>query len=83
MVVSLYRLWKDSSAVSENIRMFKLVVSVLILIQVAAVSMIATRLRGGGFTSALGQSINLLWVAGLTSLLTALVLDSASSIFSV
>ena len=74
---------EDSSAVGENIRMFKLVVSVLILVQVAAVSMIATRLRGGGFTSALGQSINLLWVAGLTSLLTALVLDSASSIFSV
>ena len=74
---------EDSSSVGENIRMFKIVVSVLILVQVAAVSMIATRLRGGGFTSALGQSINLLWVAGLTSLLTAIILDAASSIFSV
>jgi flagellar protein FlaJ len=74
---------QDASAVDENIKMFKLVVSVLILIQVAAVSQIATRLRGGGFTSALGQSINLLWVAGITSLLTAVVLDSASSIFAV
>ncbi|MBR95554.1 MAG: hypothetical protein CMA81_01885 [Euryarchaeota archaeon] len=74
---------EDSSSVVENIRMFKIVVSILILIQVAAVSMIATRLRGGGMTSALGQSINLLWVAGLTSLVTALILDAASSIFSV
>ena len=74
---------EDSSSVGENIRMFKIVISVLILVQVAAVSMIATRLRGGGFTSALGQSINLLWVAGLTSLVTAMILDAASSIFSV
>ncbi len=74
---------EDSSSVGENIRMFKIVVSILILVQVAAVSMIATRLRGGGMTSALGQSINLLWVAGLTSLVTALILDAASSIFSV
>ncbi len=74
---------EDSSSVGENIRMFKIVVSILILIQVIAVSMIATRLRGGGKTSALGQSINLLWIAGLTSLLTSVILDSASSIFSV
>ncbi|MAU73748.1 MAG: hypothetical protein CMA22_00685 [Euryarchaeota archaeon] len=74
---------EDSSSVGENIRMFKIVVSILILVQVIAVSMIATRLRGGGKTSALGQSINLLWIAGLTSLLTSVILDSASSIFSV
>ena len=74
---------EDSSSVGENIRMFKIVVSILILIQVLAVSLIATRLRGGGFTSALGQSISFLWIAGLTSLLTAVILDAASSIFSV
>ena len=61
----------------------KIVVSILILIQVAAVSFIATRLRGGGDTSALGQMISLLWIAGITSLVTALILDAASSIFSV
>ena len=74
---------EDASSVGENIRMFKIVVSILILIQVAAVSLIATRLRGGGFTSALGQSISFLWIAGLTSLLTAVILGAASSIFSV
>jgi flagellar protein FlaJ len=74
---------EDASSVGENIRMFKIVVSILILIQVAAVSFIATRLRGGGLTSALGQMISLLWIAGITSLITALILDAASSIFSV
>jgi flagellar protein FlaJ len=74
---------EDASSVGENIRMFKIVVSILILVQVIAVSMIATRLRGGGMTSAMGQAINLLWIAGLTSLFTALILDAASSIFSV
>lgn len=74
---------EDASSVGENIRMFKIVVSILILVQVIAVSMIATRLRGGGKTSALGQSINLLWIAGLASLLTSVILDAASSIFSV
>ena len=43
---------EDSSAVGENIRMFKIIVSILILVQVMAVSMIATRLRGGGATRA-------------------------------
>ena len=74
---------EDSSSVGENIRMFKIVISILILIQVAAVSFIATRLRGGGTTSALGQMVSLLWIAGITSLVTALILDAASSIFSV
>ena len=74
---------EDASSVEENIKMFKLVVSILILVQVIAVSMIATRLRGGGKTSALGQSINLLWIAGLASLFTSVILDAASSIFSV
>lgn len=74
---------EDASSVGENIRMFKIVVSILVLIQVLAVALIATRLRGGGFTSALGQSISFLWIAGLTSLLTAVILDAASSIFSV
>ena len=74
---------EDASSVGENIRMFKIVVSILILIQVAAVSYIATRLRGGGITSSLGQMISLLWIAGITSLITAFILEAASSIFSV
>ena len=72
----------DPSAVDDNIMMFKIIASILILIQVLAVSMIATRLRGGGFTSAIGQTIQLLWVAALASLVSSVILDGASSMFS-
>jgi len=73
---------EDPSAVEDNITLFKIIVSVLILIQVLAVSMIATRLRGGGFTSAIGQMIQLLWVAALASLISAFILDGASMMFT-
>jgi archaeal flagellar protein FlaJ len=73
---------EDPSAVDDNIMMFKIIASILILVQVLAVSMIATRLRGGGFTSAIGQTIQLLWVAALASLLSSIILDGASSMFS-
>ncbi|MEK9651892.1 MAG: type II secretion system F family protein [Poseidonia sp.] len=74
---------EDASAVEENIRMFKIIISILILMQVVAVSSIATRLRGGTKTSAVGQMIQLTWIAGLASLFTAVLLERASSIFSV
>ena len=74
---------EDASSVEDNIRMFKIIISLLILMQVVAVSSIATRLRGGTRMSAVGQMIQLTWVAGLASFFTAIVLDQASSIFSV
>jgi flagellar protein FlaJ len=74
---------EDPSAVDDNIRMFKIIISILILMQVVAVSSIATRLRGGTKTSAVGQMIQLTWIAGLASLFTAVLLERASSIFSV
>jgi flagellar protein FlaJ len=74
---------EDASSVDDNIRMFKIIISILILMQVIAVSSIATRLRGGTRTSAVGQMIQLTWVAGLASLFTAVVLERASSLFSV
>ena len=72
---------EDASSVHDNIRMFKIIVSILILMQVIAVSSIATRLRGGTRTSAVGQMIQLTWVAGLASLFTAILLEGASSVF--
>ena len=74
---------EDASSVDDNIRMFKLIISLLILMQVVAVSSIATRLRGGTRTSAIGQMIQLTWIAGLASFVTAVVLEGAGSIFSV
>jgi flagellar protein FlaJ len=74
---------EDASSVGDNIRMFKIIVSILILGQIAAVSLIATRLRGSGRTSAFGQIIKLIWVAGITSYVTAILLESASSVFGI
>jgi flagellar protein FlaJ len=74
---------EDASSVDENIRMLKLIISILILMQIVAVSSIATRLRGGTKTSAVGQMIQLTWIAGLASFVTAVVLEGAGSIFSV
>jgi flagellar protein FlaJ len=74
---------EDASSVEGNIKMFKIIVSILILGQIAAVSIIATRLRGGGTVSALGQIIKLIWVAGITSFITAIMLDAATSMFGV
>ena len=73
---------EDPSAVEDNILMFKIIASILILVQVLAVSLIATRLRGGGLTSAMGQMIQLLWVAAIASLISSFILDGASSMFS-
>ena len=72
---------EDASSVDDNIRMFKIIISLLILMQVIAVSSIATRLRGGTRSSAVGQMILLTWVSGLASLLTAIMLESASGVF--
>ena len=71
----------DAGAIDQNIMMFKLIASILILLQVFTVSLISTRLRGGGLTSALGQTIKLTWVAAITSLFTAYVLESSSGLF--
>ena len=73
----------DASGVEENIRLLKIIVSILILFQVWAVSIISNRLRGGGMTTALGQSIQLLWIAGITSYITSLILESAAALFNV
>ncbi|MGB0201541.1 MAG: type II secretion system F family protein [Candidatus Poseidoniaceae archaeon] len=73
---------ENPSAVEDNILMFKIIASILILVQVLAVSFIATRLRGGGYTSALGQMIQLLWIAAIASLISSFILDGASSMFS-
>ena len=74
---------EDPTGVEDNIRMFKIIVSIIILSQIICVSIIATRLRGGTKTSALGQMIILTYVAGIASFLTALLLEQASAVFGI
>ncbi len=73
---------EDPSAVQDNITAFKIIASILILIQILAVSLIATRRRGGGYTRAVGQMIQLTWIAAIASLVSSYILDGATSLFS-
>ncbi len=73
---------ENNAVIDENINAFKVVISILILIKVATLGVIATRLRGGGLTSGVGQMIQMLWIAGITSLITAVMMDASMSMFS-
>ena len=71
----------DSIVVEENIFLFKIVVSILVLFMIVILGLISARIRGGGISLSVGQMISMLWVAGLTSFLTAIVLDASIGLF--
>ncbi|MEE2747322.1 MAG: type II secretion system F family protein [Candidatus Thermoplasmatota archaeon] len=71
----------DAGGVESNIALFKIVTSILIVFMVFILSSVASRLRGGGTTLALGQASTMMWVAAITSLLTGVLLDSALGTF--
>jgi archaellum biogenesis protein FlaJ (TadC family) len=73
---------ENNAVIDENINAFKVTVSILILIKVMALGAIATRLRGGGVTSSIGQMIQMIWIAGITSLITAVLMDASMTMFS-
>ena len=73
----------DNTVVEQNIFLFKFTISVLIMIKIIVLSGITTRLRGGGWSSAFGMMVQMTWIAGVVSLLTALALDSSLSMFTV
>ena len=73
----------DNLVVDQNIFLFKMVISVLIIVKVIALSAISTRLRGGGWASATGMMVQMTWVAGLTSLLSVVILEASLSVFTV
>ena len=66
---------EETGAVDENIALFKLITSLLIIVMVIILSAIATRLRGGGFALAMGQISTMMWIAALTSWITISLLD--------
>ena len=73
---------EDNAVIDENIRAFKITVSILIILKVIVLGAIATRLRGGGTTSAIGQMIQMTWIAGITSLITAVLMEASMTMFS-
>ncbi len=73
---------ENNAVIDENIRAFKITISLLILLKVSVLGAIATRLRGGGRTSAVGQMVQMVWIAGITSLITAMLMDASMGMFS-
>jgi len=71
----------DPGGVESNIALFKLVTSILIVFMVFILSSVASRLRGGGTTLALGQASTMMWVAAITSFLTGILLESTLGTF--
>ena len=71
----------DSTVVEQNIFLFKVLVSILVIFMIMVLGLISARIRGGGITLSIGQMITMLWVAGLTSWLTAVILDASIGLF--
>ena len=71
----------DSTVVEENIFLFKIIVSILFLMMIMILGLISARIRGGGIALSIGQMITMLWVAGFTSFLTAVILDASVGLF--
>ena len=72
---------EDAGGVESNIALFKIVTSILIVFMVFILSSVASRLRGGGITLALGQVSTMMWVAAITSVLTGFLLDATLGTF--
>lgn len=72
----------DNLVIDQNIFLFKVVISILIIVKIMVLSAIATRLRGGGWSSAVGMMVQMTWIAAITSLATVIVLESSLSMFS-
>ncbi len=71
----------DSTVVEENIFLFKILVSILVMMMIMILGLISARIRGGGIALSIGQMITMLWVAGFTSFLTAVLLDASIGLF--
>ena len=73
---------ENNAVIDENIQAFKVTISILIILKIMALGAISTRLRGGGFTSAVGQMVQMTWLACITSLLIAIMIDAAMGVFT-
>ena len=73
----------DNTVIDQNIYLFKVVISFLIILQILILSAIGNRLRGGGWSTTLGQGVQMLWLSAIVSFLTAIILDWSSGIFGI
>ena len=73
----------DNTVIDQNIYLFKVVISILIILQILIMSAIGNRLRGGGWSTTVGQGVQMLWLSAIVSLITSLILDWSSGLFGI
>jgi archaellum biogenesis protein FlaJ (TadC family) len=72
----------NPGSVSDNIFLFKITVSILILFMIVILGLISGRIRGGGWTISTGQFVAMLWIAGITSYATTMLLENTMTFFA-
>ena len=73
----------DNTVIDQNIYLFKVIISILIILQILIMSAIGNRLRGGGWSTTIGQGVQMLWLSAIVSLITSLILDWSSGLFGI
>ena len=73
----------DNTVIDQNIYLFKVVISILIILQILIMSAIGNRLRGGGWSTTVGQGVQMLWLSAIVSFITSLILDWSSGLFGI
>ncbi|MBJ99730.1 MAG: hypothetical protein CMB48_01870 [Euryarchaeota archaeon] len=73
----------DNTVIEQNIYLFKVVISILIILQILIMSAIGNRLRGGGWSTTIGQGVQMLWLSAIVSFITSLILDWSSGLFGI
>ena len=72
----------ETGGVEQNIQIFQILGSALIVISIVVLGLITARIKGGGTSLVLGQMIQMMWVAGLANAGAAWVLERLLSDYS-
>ncbi len=72
----------DTAGVEQNILVFNITSSFLIIVVIVVLGFITARIKGGGFTLSLGQMIQMMWVAAIASGISAFVLTNSVGVFT-
>ena len=72
----------DTAGVEQNILVFNITSSFLIIVVIVVLGFITARIKGGGFTLSLGQMIQMMWVAAISSGISAFVLTNSVGVFT-
>ena len=72
----------DTAGVDQNIQVFNILSSLLIIVVIVVLGLITSRIKGGGFTLSLGQMIQMMWIAAIASGISAFVLSNSVGVFT-